>query len=268
VHAAFAVHALQRDSDTASSLHRALQTYDNNNRVDGGVTSAARRLARQRRETDGVLQASLPHPGLAAALAAAPAGLLSCPSASVVHVEMQSILALQGLVTPADLYTFLGKIVSILDSVAAEFGAFRARAVGHTYTVVFGVPLSTTAPTTTAATAASTTTAAAAALPRPAHTAPTAAVASCAPDPLAHVRDALGLVQLVQREVAQFNAKHRLGLALSMGVAHGPLAAGLVGGSSGGYGFDVAGIQCHDVCSRAAAEHVLRDANVNVQLSQ
>jgi class 3 adenylate cyclase len=219
--------------------------------VDGGVTSAARRLARQRRETEGVLQASLPHPGLAAALAAAPAGLLSCPSASVVHVEMQSILALQGLVSPADLYTFLGKIVSILDSVAAEFGAFRARAVGHTYTVVFGVPLSTTAAATAAtATAATATTAvtAAASLPRPQHT---AAVATCAPDPLGHVQDALGLVQLVQREVAQFNAKHRLGLALSMGVAHGPLAAGLIGGSSGSYGFDVAGTVSYCVLSNS-----------------
>jgi class 3 adenylate cyclase len=237
--------------------------------VDGGVTSAARRLARQRRETEGVLQASLPHPGLAAALAAAPAGLLSCPSASVVHVEMQSILALQGLVTPADLYTFLGKIVSILDSVAAEFGAFRARAVGHTYTVVFGVPLGTAA-ATTAATAATTAAATTTALPRPQHTAAAAtAVATCAPDPLGHVRDALGLVQLVQREVAQFNAKHRLGLALSMGVAHGPLAAGLIGGSSGGYGFDVAGTACTVYAFSTAAYHVVvRIVNANAELTQ
>lgn len=157
----------------------------------GAVVYYAFRLADQARsETEGLLRNILPEP-IVDRLKAAPDAMIAdaCEEASVLFADLEGFVALAKSLGPQRTVALLNELMQCFDRLAAEHGVEKVKTIGDAYMAVAGVP-------------------------RPAsdHAARMA-------------RMSLAMVRATD-EVAQMS---RLTLSLRIGIASGPVMAGVIG---------------------------------------
>jgi adenylate cyclase len=157
----------------------------------GAVVYYAFRLADQARaETEGLLRNILPEP-IVDRLKAAPDAMIAdaCEEASVLFADLKGFVALAKSLGPQRTVALLNELMQCFDRLAAEHGVEKVKTIGDAYMAVAGVP-------------------------RP------------APDHAARMaRMSLAMVRATD-EVAQTS---RLTLSLRIGIASGPVMAGVIG---------------------------------------
>lgn len=120
--------------------------------------------------------------------------------AVVVHIDLRSLSRLDGLVSPLQLCAFQKRLLGMLEAAVRLFSASHLWHSGHIYVVACGLP---------------------------------AAIRRGAGQPLQQERDpvlqALGLSRFIKVKIHDFNLKHRVSLAVRVGIARGPITLNCAG---------------------------------------